>query len=469
MKLRAKILVIFLSSIIISVIIFLFTIWYLVNYGWWAGITANVMNIAADGAASQIQKINAYNCITLKPILNSWKEEYKGMELELLSSQLESICSTTAKQQIDSMKVLIQGLSRHGEYLQERWIVAREIDGANGVKYYLVITVPAKYFTSISFNVNFPKGEGILGKMFMIGLGITLAISSAFAYALTKNISKRFTTLYKEISSIELGNMDIAIKDNSHDEIGYLTVIFNNMSARLKRQIEEEKTFQEERKMLIANISHDLRTPLTSIIGYSESLENNIYETEEEKQKFIRIIRKKALYMNKLLEELLTLSRLESENYTLKKQEIDIAELVREILIEYLPVIENNKFELRASIPEKLLLATVDKDGIARVLRNLLDNAVKYCRDGGPIEFLLTNEDDKLRIELKDNGPGIDNKNLELIFKRFYREDRSRNCQVGGMGLGLAIVNDIIKLHGGKIYAQSTLGKGSTFVIILPK
>lgn len=469
LKLKAKILIIFISSIILSVIIFLFAISYLINNGWWAGITTTDMNIAADGATSQIQKIDSFNYVNVKSILNSWKDKYNGMELELLSNKLELIYTTASKQQIGTMGELMQGLSEHGHFSQKRWVVAREIDMASGGKSYLVVVVPSEYFTSISLSINGLRGAGIFGKMFLIGLGITLVISSVFAYIFTKGISKRFTTLYKGISSFELGNLDITIDDNSHDEIGDLAVTFNKMSGRLKKQIDMEKSYNEERKKLVSNISHDLRSPLTSIIGYSESLENKIYEDEQEKNKYIQIIRKKSLYMEKLLGELLEFSRLESGKVELKRQKIDMAELVREILIEYLPVIHDYKMELKADISENSLMANVDRDGISRVLRNLMDNAVKYGRDGNVIEFSLIDEHDTLRIDLKDNGHGIDSKNLDMIFNRFYREDRSRNTKDGGMGLGLAIADEIVKIHDGKIYVQSVLGKGSTFTVILPK
>jgi hypothetical protein len=169
----------------------------LINNGWWSGISTNDMYIAADGVMSQIEKNDSFDYVKVKPILNSWRDKYNGMELELFSDQFRLICTTASKQQISTMSELLQGLSKHGQFSQKRWVVSREIDLANGEKRYLVIVVPAKYFTAISFSINGLKGAGIFGKMFLIGLGITLVISSAFAYIFTKGISKRFTTLYK--------------------------------------------------------------------------------------------------------------------------------------------------------------------------------------------------------------------------------------------------------------------------------
>lgn len=469
MRLRTKIFTIFILSIIISVIIFIFINWYLINNGWWAGINTNDMERVANGAASQVQKLNSFNYLKIKSILNEWKEKYNGIELELLSERMKLVYTTASNQQIETMSELMESLSKHGEFSQTRWIVAREINMANDEKGFLVIIVPAKYYTALSFSINGLKGAGIFGKMFLIGLGITLIISSSFAYMFSKSISERFNILYKELSKFELDNMDIAINDTSQDEIGYLAVAFEKMSERLKNQVNVEKAYHEQRKKLVSNISHDIRTPLTSIIGYSESLENNVYEDEEEEKRYITIIRKKALYMEKLLRELLDFSRLESGHFVINKQKVDVSEMLRELLIEYLPVLQESMMEIDAEIPEYTIFANIDRDEIARVIRNLLDNAIKYGKDGVIISFTLADDYDNLRIELKDNGCGIDSKNLEFIFERFFREDKSRSTKEGGMGLGLAIADEIIKMHGGQIYVKSIHGKGSTFTVVLPK
>ncbi len=468
MKLKVKIILIFVSSIIISLVIFMAVIVYLMMNGWWAGISTYDMNTVSDGTAVQIHEAGSFEKEKIKPLLEEWKRKYTGMELELFSNGFQLIYSTASKQQINSLDELLQTLSRHGQFSQERWAAAREITLQNGEKCYLAVIVPAKYYAAISYSINMPKGTGIFGQMFLIGLGITLLISSAFAYLFTKNIVKRFSALYGGISRFELGNMNVNINDNSNDELGYLALTFNRMSKRLKEQMDEEKRYQEERKKLVSDISHDLRTPLTSIIGYSESLENNVYEDEEEKKKFITIIRKKALYMDKLLRELLEYSKLEAGRYTLKKAREDVSELVREILIEYLPVLQENNMELITDIPEEPLTACIDRDGVSRVLRNLMDNAIKYGRDGNLVEVLLLGEKDAFRIVIKDAGQGIEKRNMEMIFKRFYRVDKSRNTRDGGMGLGLAIAHEIVKMHGGRIFAESTVGEGTTFTIVLP-
>lgn len=441
----------------------------MINNGWWAGLSTNDMDIVADKVVSEITYVDTFSINDIEPILNNWKEKYKGIELELLSDKMQLIYTTAHKQQITTMSELLGSLSKHGQYAQKRWVVARELQLSNREKSYLVIVVPAEKFTAISVSTNGNRGYGILGKIFLTGLIITLIISNVFAFFFLKNISKRFTKLYGGIASFDLGNMDIIINDNSHDEIAHLAVSFNNMSERIKKQIDEEKAYQDERKKLISNISHDLRTPLTSIIGYSESLENNIYEDEEEKKKYIEIIRRKALYMEKLLGELLEFSRLESGSLELKKQVLDTSELFREILIEYLPILQDNQIELKTDIPDNKLMAFIDKDRISRVLRNLMDNALKYGKSGGIIELSLIDENDIFRFEVKDNGLGIDEKFLELIFKRFYRGDKSRNTKEGGMGLGLAIADEIVKMHGGRIDVESSLGEGSKFIVSLPK
>ncbi|NLD49711.1 MAG: HAMP domain-containing histidine kinase, partial [Clostridiaceae bacterium] len=335
MKLKSKIILIFISSIILSVIIFLVVIAYLMSNGWWSGVSNYDMEFVADSISVQIAQADSlYEEDSYKRMLDEWKYKYPGMELELFSDKMELICTTAREQQIQTIGELLESLSKHGQFSQDRWVSARELTTKNGVKY-LVVLVPSKYYSAISYSVNMPKGAGIFGKMFLIGLGISLVISGVFAYIFTKGIIRRFNILYEKISSFDIENMKIKIVDTSNDEIGYLALMFNRMSERLKNQVDDEKAYQNERKKLVANISHDLRTPLASIVGYSETLASGIYENEDEKKKYIDIIKKKALYMDQLLSELLDYSRLESGGYILKKSKIDITELVREILIEY--------------------------------------------------------------------------------------------------------------------------------------
>lgn len=469
MRLKSKIVLIYISSTILSVMVFLAVIAYLMANGWWAGIDSKAMEAAAEGISVQLSESKTLDTSENERIIAEWEENHPGMKIELFSGAFELIYSTNGKQSFSNMEELLKALSKHGQYYQKIWVSAREIMPQNGEKGYLVIVVPSKNYSAITYSINFPKGTGIVGKMLLLGLVITLLITIAFAYLFTRSIIRRFIRLYEGISGFSLGNTDVVIDDSSNDEIGALAFIFNKMAEKLRKQVDEERGFQEERRKLVSNISHDLRTPLTSIIAYSESLENDVCEDEAERKQFITIIREKALYINQLLCELLDYSKLESELNKLNKEDTDVSELIREILIEYLPFIQENNMELSVDIPDMPIIAHIDKNAVSRVVRNLIDNAIKHGVNADVLEVVLEDQDHNMLLVIYDNGIGINEGNQERVFDRFYMEDKGRNSEDGGMGLGLAIAYEIIKMHGGNISVVSTQGQGTSFRIILPK
>ncbi|MCX8129515.1 MAG: HAMP domain-containing histidine kinase [Clostridia bacterium] len=469
MKLRSKIIVVFIISIIISVIVFIFVTAYLLSHGLWSGFTQYDMNKAVREVEKEIISADSIDKSKVSPIFKQKEKKYEGMIFELLSKDMEIIYSTNGIERKFTTGRLLEALSYHGSWDQKEWLAAREVTLMGGQKGVILVLVPQDEFMTMILAVNGVRGAGVMGIIFLVGLGITLVVSSVFAVLFTIRISRRFSQLYNGINSFELGNLDVSIPDNSRDELGKLARNFNNMSGKLKKQFDQDKAFQEERRKLVSNISHDLRTPLTSIIGYSESLENGVYENEEERNKYIGIIRRRALYMEKLLGELLEFSRMESGNFELDRSKNDLAELCRELLIEYMPILQDKDIELNADIPDYPVPAEFDRDRISRVLRNLMDNAVKYGCEGRYISLSVRDTEKTVQVEIEDRGNGIEREHVERIFDRFYRADKSRNTRDGGMGLGLAIADEIVRRHEGRIEVKSEIGQGTKFTVFLPK
>ena len=223
------------------------------------------------------------------------------------------------------------------------------------------------------------------------------------------------------------------------------------------------KKFYNDRQELLKNISHDFRTPLTSILGYSISLDEGMYENEDERKKHIQIIRKKATYMSDLFNEMMELTRLDNNSYVLKKATFNMAEMIREIIIEYLPQLENEQFFIETEIPESIII-DADKERLSRAIRNIIENVIKHANDGKFIGFyVLKNKNSTIIIRIKDKGKGIKEKDKKKIFTRFYH-----NSKKSGMGLGLAITKEIIEKHKGTIKFESIINKGTSFIIKLP-
>lgn len=346
-------------------------------------------------------------------------------------------------------------------------VLARQIKRSDETAGLLLITVKGQFYTAIELFTD-PQKAGVIITIFLIGLGFTIVFTSIFAVVFTRNISRRFNNLCTGIGSFELGNLNVRLTDHASDEIGRITATFNRMTEKISQQFSREQAYQEQRRQLISDVSHDLRTPLTSIIGYTESLENGIYETPGEQRNFAGIIHKKALYMDKLLDELLEFSRMESESFELQLAETNLAELTREILIEYLPLIKEQDISLQVDIPDSPVFAKVDPNRISRVLRNLIDNAIKYGSQGKYLRVAVTSTGTTIGIEVEDHGPGISEAEQVKIFDRFYRIDKGRNSAAGGAGLGLAIAREIVRKHGGQIRVTSEKGKGTILSVELP-
>ena len=224
---------------------------------------------------------------------------------------------------------------------------------------------------------------------------------------------------------------------------------------------------EKSRREFIANVSHELRTPLTSIQGYVETLIEDAETPSETTREFLGIILKNATRMNRITEDLLALAGVESPDYKLALQPTRASALVRDAIESLGGVVVDSKVELEfAGAPETLVMA--DPDAMNQVFGNLIENALKYGKNGKRIRVGARLLESEVEFTVKDFGPGIASEHLDRIFERFYRVDKARSRESGGTGLGLAIVKHIVMTHGGRIWAESELGHGAAFHFTLP-
>ncbi|MBI3802134.1 MAG: HAMP domain-containing protein [Nitrospirae bacterium] len=232
--------------------------------------------------------------------------------------------------------------------------------------------------------------------------------------------------------------------------------------------ISEIKRLERMRKDFVANVSHELRTPLAAIKGYLETLVDGGLENREEAKEFLTILQKHTDRMANLVRDLLQLSRIESGLDPIRPAPINLREAVQRNLILLKPLSEKRGQTLDVSIAPELSIQA-DPEKLSHVLINLLDNAIKYTPERGKITVSASERTDAIWIEVQDAGIGIPREDLDRIFERFYRVDRTRSRELGGTGLGLSIVKHIMEAHGGKVFVESEIGKGSRFVLVFPK
>ncbi|HUA92681.1 MAG TPA: ATP-binding protein [Terracidiphilus sp.] len=224
---------------------------------------------------------------------------------------------------------------------------------------------------------------------------------------------------------------------------------------------------QKSRREFVANVSHELRTPLTSIQGYVETLMEEPQPGPESSREFLGIIHKNASRMNRLTEDLLALASVESPDYKLSLQPSRASALVKDAIDSLGGIVVDSGIKLQfAGAPDALVMA--DPDAMIQVFGNLIENSLKYAKDGKRIRAGAREAGSEIEFTVQDFGPGIASEHLERIFERFYRVDKARSRESGGTGLGLAIVKHIVQAHGGRIWAESELGNGASFHFTLP-
>ena len=228
------------------------------------------------------------------------------------------------------------------------------------------------------------------------------------------------------------------------------------------QDITELKKLDQLRRDFVANVSHELRTPLTSVQGYVEAMLDCAIPVED-RDKYLTVMHREILRLNKLIRDLLDLSLIESRKERWDLNEIDVPELVDRVLVKLRPLTEKQQVAVDTQFPEQLPLMLGNEDRIEQVLFNLLDNAVKFSPPGGVVTLRAEVEGDNISVSIADQGPGIPPEDLEHIWERFHRVEKSRSRALGGTGLGLAIVRQIMEAHGGAVCVLSETGKGSAF------
>ena len=233
--------------------------------------------------------------------------------------------------------------------------------------------------------------------------------------------------------------------------------------------ITQLKRLEKVRRDFVANVSHELNTPLAAIKGYAETLLDKEPDDKETVEKFLKIICKHVNRMSKLVSDLLALSKLESETYAPLFGSQNVQKIVASSIEILKDALEKKSLSYTVDIPPNLPPVKADEKGFEQIILNLLDNAVKFTPDGGTISITAQEEASNIKVAVSDTGIGIPMNDIPRIFERFYRVNKDRSRELGGTGLGLSIIKHIVQAHGGQVWVESQVGQGSTFYIAIPK
>lgn len=304
---------------------------------------------------------------------------------------------------------------------------------------------------------------GVLVFLFIIIIGL-------LNYLVSRSIIKPISILREGAERIKEGDLNFEIKSLSNDEVGELNKTFEEMRIKLKESINLQLQYEENRKELLSNISHDLKTPITSIIGYVEGIKDGVANTPEKMEKYLSTIYLKARDMDALIDELFLFSKLDLKKEPFNFETVELDKYMRDYVEEIHADLIQQSIQIEFYSTCKPIYVTLDREKLKRLLANLISNCVKYMnKDQKNIAISLKEGLYDICVEVKDNGYGIEPSALPHIFNRFYRAEKSRNSQTGGSGLGLAIAKQIMEEHGGDIWATSELAKGTSVFFTLKK
>ena len=287
---------------------------------------------------------------------------------------------------------------------------------------------------------------------------LSIVLSVIFVLFSTKYLIKPITKLTQATKSLAVGQFQVNLTMKRKDELGELTASFVSMAKKLEQM-------EDVRKEFISNVSHDIQSPLSNIKGYANLLENKAL-TDEERTKYISIINGEIERLSVLTKQLLLLASLDRDEDIMKKKHYNLGKQLKELVSHYQWLISDKEIMLSYSIPDIEIYA--DPSLLNNVWDNLLSNAIKYNKQNGSIDISAIEEDGAVTVKFEDTGIGMKQSELKRIFDRFYRADIARTREVEGAGLGLSIVDNIVKLHGGHVTVNSQESKGTTFIVRIP-
>ncbi len=288
---------------------------------------------------------------------------------------------------------------------------------------------------------------------------IVMLIVAAGLWFFTRKFVKPLRLMSEGAEKYARGDFSYRLPVRGHDEIAALMQALNEMAVSLEK-------LENNRSDFLANISHDLRTPVTAISGFVQNMIAGVIP-EEKRDTYLAVILDETRRLSRLIETLLEMSRLDAGERRFEFASFDLAECARRTLITFEKRITEKKIEVEAEIPDGALFVTGDEGSVRQVLTNLLDNAVKFAPEGGSIRLALARQGQKAVLSVRNSGEGIPAEELPQVFERFYKTDRSRSLDKSGMGLGLYICKSIIKAHGEEIWVTSEPGRYTEFVFTL--
>ena len=328
--------------------------------------------------------------------------------------------------------------------------VARPIRYHNQIVGGVLVSVPTPEITGIRTEIV---------RILVFNMLLVMVVAAIMMYVLSKRTTKSLRELNEAAKSIANGDLKKRVSVDAGMEVTELCETFNQMAESIEQ-------LEKMRSSFIANVSHDLRTPMTTIIGFVEGILDGTIP-EDKKSWYLSIVLDESKRLSRIVTDLLDLSKMEQGSFNIEKRNFDVSELIRLTVIKFEKRITEKNISLTVGFDAERLLVLADRDAISRVLTNVIDNALKFTPEGGFIDVQAGTKDGRVYVSVQNSGTGIEEKDLRHIFDRFYKTDKSRSKDKNGAGLGLYIVKSIINAHGETVWAESKPGEFARFSFTL--
>jgi signal transduction histidine kinase len=447
------------------------------------GATAEELPIDASAAAyNTLQQQSSSNLSLQTQNVVAPSGEFPVEELDLttladatfqLSSQLDTrirIVDTQGVVLVDSL------LESQGEDLSSEPLVAQALAGEYaspsapaGATQAMHIAVPVlvegKLVGAVYLSQSLRDVTAVMRDLrlrWLLATAIALGLSGAVGLFLSGAISRPLRRLTAAAGAVAEGELDQQVPVRTEDELGRLSQAFNEMTARLRAARQVQVDF-------VANVSHELRTPLTAIKGLVETLRDGAVDDTDVRDRFLETVEDETDRLIRLVNDLLILSRADSDALNLQRESVDLGELAEATVQRLVPWASEQEITLRVSVCPDTPFALADADRLEQVLVNLLDNAIKFSRPGSSVTVeVAAVPGPMVQVQVRDEGMGIPSEALSRIGERFYRADRARSRTEGGSGLGLAIARALVEAHGGCLWVESEEGQGAVVTFAVP-
>ena len=297
----------------------------------------------------------------------------------------------------------------------------------------------------------------------VISILIAVISVSASCFAI-RRVKRQISEITDALADIKNGNGNRRILSAANELVAPIAYEINEIVVSYENRLSTFRQTEETNRQLMTSLSHDVRTPLTTLIGYLDAAHKGIV-TGKERDDYIETARRKAHDLKEYIDVLFDWFKLNSNEFAMELQIVEAAELTRDILIDWIPILEDKQIAYNIDIPEQPFRVRLDTDGYMRIINNLIQNVISHSR-ADKIEIALTKKNHNMEITVTDNGIGIEKEDLKHIFERLYKCDKGRSEK--GSGLGLSIVHQLVEKMNGTITAESTQGSGTTFILLFP-